>query len=354
MVEPSGGSRPPHDRQPKLLDRVRTTLRLRHYSLRTEQAYVQWIKRFIVFHGMRHPNDMGKEEVGAFLSDLAVTRRVSAATQNQALSAILFLYRHVLETEIGWVDDIVWAKRRRHIPVVLTCEEVKSVLRQLEGTKWLIVSMLYGCGLRLLECLRLRVKDIDLRYGVCTVRDGKGEKDRVTTFPCVLESAMTAHLVNVERLHQRAVEDGTAGVSMPHALARKYPNAQLDLAWQYVFPAPRVSMDPRSGHRHRHHLHETIVSRAVKEAVRRAGIRKRVTCHTFRHSFATHLLESGADIRTVQEQLGHASVKTTQIYTHVLNRGGRGVVSPLDALVSEHYSSSRENRHPGVPSGWHR
>ena len=319
-------------RHPRLLDQVREVIRIKRYSIRTEEAYVQWIKRFILFHDKRHPRDMGPEEIRQFLTHLAMTRRVAASTQNQALSAILFLYKSVLQQDIGWIDEIVWAKKPKRLPVVLTREEVKTVLQRLSGPTWLMASLLYGAGLRLNECLRLRVKDVDVSYHQITVRDGKGAQDRVTMLPERLKESLQAHLQTVQQLHQRDLEDGFGNVYLPDALARKYPNASREWAWQYVFPAARRSRDPRSGTIRRHHVMPLVLQRAVKAAVRQTGIAKAASCHSFRHSFATHLLENGADIRTVQELLGHKDIKTTIIYTHVLHRGGPGTRSPLDGV----------------------
>jgi integron integrase len=325
-------SRPQTTAKPRLLDQVRDVLRRKHYSLRTEQSYVDWIKRFILFHGKRHPAEMGKVDVTAFLTYLAVQRNVAASTQNQALSAILFLYRHVLEQELEWVEGFERPKRPARLPVVLTAEEARAVLGQLEGTKWLMGSLLYGSGLRLMECLRLRVKDIDFGYGQILVRDGKGAKDRVTMLPATLTEPLKAHLDRVRTLHRRDLETGYGEVYLPYALERKYPRAPREWAWQYVFPSRKLSTDPRSGAIRRHHLDEDVLQRAVKAAARIADVRKPVSCHAFRHSFATHLLEAGYDIRTVQELLGHSDVSTTMIYTHVMNKGGRGVTSPLDRI----------------------
>ncbi len=316
--------------KPRLLDQVRERLRLKHYSIRTEQAYVDWIKRFIFFHNKRHPAAMGKSEVEAFLTHLAVARKVAASTQNQALSAILFLYKEVLGRELEWLDNVERAKRPARVPVVLTGSEVRAVLAQLEGRHALMAGILYGAGLRLMECVRLRVKDVDFGYSQITIRDGKGEKDRVTILPAALHATLRTQLERVQTLHQKDLQEGFGEVYLPYALARKYPRAGREWAWQYVFPASKRSIDPRSGVERRHHLDEQTLQRAVKKAVRDAGISKPASCHTLRHSFATHLLQSGYDIRTVQELLGHADVSTTMIYTHVLNRGGQGVVSPLD------------------------
>ncbi|MDO9695684.1 MAG: integron integrase [Candidatus Latescibacteria bacterium] len=317
-------------REPKLLDRVRSAIQVRHYSRRTEKAYVCWVRRFVIFHGCRHPIDMGQKEIAAYLSHLAEARKVSASTQNQALSALLFLYREVLETDPGWVEDVVRAKRPVRVPVVLTAPEVAALLEHLHGAPWLVASLLYGSGLRLLEALRLRVKDLDFQTGEITVRDGKGQKDRRTMLPRSVAGPLRAHLRRVKVLHDRDLALGRGGVALPAALARKYPGAPCEWAWQWVFPATRFYRDAESGERRRHHLHESVIQRAVKAAVREAGLAKPASCHTLRHSFATHLLEDGYDIRTIQELLGHQDVSTTMIYTHVLNRGGRGVRSPLD------------------------
>jgi integron integrase len=315
-----------------LLDRVRDRVRLKHYSIRTEQAYVEWVRRFVVFHGYRHPRELGPAEVEAFLTHLAVAGRVAASTQNQAKSALLFLYREVLGAELPWLDGIESAKRAVRLPVVLTPDEVHVVLARTEGTSGLILRLLYGTGLRILEALRLRVKDVDFARCEILVRDGKGAKDRVTVLPASLSRPLREHLVRVRTLHGDDLAQGCGAVYLPHALARKYPNAGRDWAWQYVFPARKRSVDPRTGVERRHHAGEQAVQRAMQQALRDAGIAKHATPHTLRHSFATHLLESGYDIRTVQELLGHADVSTTMIYTHVLNRGARGVASPLDRL----------------------
>ncbi len=316
----------------KLLDQVRVELRTRHYSRRTEQAYVRWIRRFVIFHGRRHPAEMGEREVAQFLSDLAEDRKVAASTQSQAASALIFLYKRVLRRDIAWIEDVARAKAPRRLPVVLTREEVRAVLRQLHGTKRLVATLLYGSGLRLLECLELRVKDVDFGRGELLVRRGKGAKDRVTMLPSSSKEQLGLHLERVHAKHDEDLELGAGYVKLPGAMERKSPSASREWPWQYVFPASRHWTDPENGRRYRHHLHESAVQRAVKEAVRSAGINKRATCHTFRHSFATHLLEDGYDIRTVQELLGHSNVATTMIYTHVLNRGGLGVRSPADTL----------------------
>ena len=315
---------------PKLLDQVRNLIRTRHYSIRTEEAYTYWIKHYIIFHGKQHPAGLGPDEINAFLSHLAVDRNVASSTQRQATSAILFLYRDVLGKNIDWIDNVEQAKRSLHIPVVFTRQEANDVLQRLGGTRWLMASLLYGCGLRLMECVRLRVKDIDFGYKQIVVRDGKGAKDRVTMLPQPLIDPLRDHLKKVRALHQQDIKEGFGRVHLPYALAKKYPNADAEFGWQYVFPAAKRSIDPRSGKQRRHHLAETVLQRAVRQAVRDAGISRPASCHTFRHSFATHLLEAGYDIRTVQELLGHKHVSTTMIYTHVLNRGGKGVRSPLE------------------------
>jgi integron integrase len=305
-------------------------VRARHYSPRTEKAYVMWVRRFVLFHAKRHPSAMGGAEVTAFLSHLASSRRVSASTQNQALSALLFLYRQVLGQELEWMEGIVRAKRPVRVPVVLTRDEVRAVLAEIHGTPWLMASLLYGAGLRLLECCRLRVKDVDFERNEITVRDGKGRKDRVTLLPARLKRHLATHLDRVRAQHERDLREGAGAVQLPYAIERKYPRAASEWAWQWVFPATRFYTDAESHVHRRHHLHESVVQRAMGEAVRAAGIAKHAGCHTLRHSFATHLLESGYDIRTIQELLGHSDVSTTMVYTHVLNRGGRGVRSPLD------------------------
>jgi integron integrase len=319
--------------QPRLLDRVRIALRTKHYSLRTEEAYVGWIRRYILFHGKRHPKEMGQSEINAFLSSLAVKSRVSASTQNQALSALLFLYRNVLELPFPHLENVIRAKRPKRLPTVMTRDEVRRVLGKLSGTHRIIVALLYGSGLRLLECLRLRIKDVQFGLNRIMIRDAKGQKDRYAPLPIAVRGSLASWLSRVKRMHQIDLEQGFGVVYLPDALARKYPRAELDWAWQWVFPSETRSRDPRSEVTRRHHLHETAVQRAVAQAVRDAEIKKPVTCHAFRHSFATHLIEDGYDIRTIQELLGHTSVKTTMIYTHVLNRsGGRGIRSPIDAL----------------------
>ncbi|TAK53982.1 MAG: integron integrase [Gammaproteobacteria bacterium] len=322
------------DAKPRLLDQVRDRIRVLHYSYRTEQQYSAWIRRFILFHGKRHPQSMGAAEVEAFLTHLARDRNVAAATQSQALAAILFLYKQVLNVDLPWLENVTRATRPRRLPVVLTPEEVRAVIAHLSGHHWLIASLLYGSGLRLMEALRLRVKDLDFDYRQLVVRDGKGGKDRVSMMPESVIAPLRQHLQGVQTQHRCAIELGYGGVELPHALARKYPAAHLEWSWQYVFPAPRPSRDPRSGALRRHHILEDNVQRAVRSAVRAAGILKPASPHTFRHSFATHLLEQGYDIRTVQELLGHKDVATTQIYTHVMHKGARAVRSPLDAYAA--------------------
>ena len=344
--------------KPRLLDQVRGKIRLKHYSIRTEQAYTDWIRRFILHHNKQHPEQMGAPEVEAFLTHLAVEGRVSASTQNQAKSALLFLYREVLGVELAWLDNVEQAKTPKRLPVVLTQAEVQSVLSRLEGTHWLMASLLYGAGLRIMECVRLRVKDVEFTRREILVRDGKGAKDRVTMLPLALVEPLKQQLQRIKRLHDDDLAAGFGDVYLPNALDRKYPNAARDWAWQYVFPAKQRSTDPRSGAVRRHHVSDQALQRAVRQAVIDVGLAKPATPHPcrarhplhraavsqaagmppetpaqpLRHSFATHLLQGGYDIRTVQELLGHKDVQTTMIYTHVLNRGGRGVVSPLDQL----------------------
>jgi integron integrase len=314
------------------MEQVRRAIRLRHYSRRTEASYAAWIRRYIQHHGMRHPESLGPEQVSAFLTALATDRHVSASTQNQALCAVLFLYRNVLGREIGVADGFVRAREPRRVPVVLTRAEVSAVLAHLKGSPRLIAGLLYGSGLRLREALELRVKDIDMDRGQITIRQGKGRKDRVTVLPYGIRADLRQHLEDVQRLHQADLAAGEGRVPLPDALERKYPGAGAHWPWQFVFPARRICRDPRWGPPSRFHLHESAVQRAVALAVRDAGLVKRASCHSFRHSFATHLLEDGYDIRTVQELLGHADVSTTMIYTHVLNRGPLGVRSPADRL----------------------
>ena len=314
----------------KLLEQVREAVCTRHYSIRTEEAYIRWVREYILFSGKRHPAELGAREVSAFISHLAVERKVAASTQTQALSALLFLYREVLALPIGWVDDVERAKKPKRLPVVFTRQEARAVLGHLREEARLMTSLLYGSGLRLMECVRLRVKDVDLPRFQLMVRDGKGGKDRVTVLPASLVEPLERQLERARALHELDLREGFGHVHLPYALARKYPSADREWCWQYVFPARHRSRDPRTGREQRHHIAETVLQKAVKRAVRAAGVAKPGSCHTFRHAFATHLLEAGYDIRTVQELLGHASVETTQIYTHVLNKGGRGVRSPLD------------------------
>jgi integron integrase len=318
--------------KPKLLDRFREALRSRHYSRRTEETYCHWVKRFIYFHNVRHPIDMAEPEINAYLTHLAVKEKISASTQNQALSALLFLYRHVLDRKVGDLGEVIRARKPRHVPVVMTREETRAVMSHLKGDKWLMASLMYGAGLRLMECLRLRIQDVDFARNEVTVRDGKGAKDRVTMLPASVKMPLQKHLQTAKQIHEKDLTDGWGRVQMPYALDRKYPNASADWRWQWVFPQESRWRNRETGEQGRHHVHESIVQKAVKEAVVKAGLVKHVSCHTFRHSFATHLLQDGYDIRTIQELLGHKDVSTTMIYTHVLNRGGQGVRSPADSL----------------------
>lgn len=315
---------------PRLLDQVRARMRLRHYSLRTEQAYLYWIRRYIRLNLPHHPAELDGAAVEAFLTRLAVRDHVAASTQNQALSALLFLYREVLGIELAWMENVVRAKRPQRLPAVLSRQQVTALLARLSGREALMAGLLYGSGLRLMECLRLRVKDVDVQRSELTVRSGKGNKDRMTVLPEALKAGLLRQIADVRVLHDSDLAAGFGRVHLPHALARKYPNAAAEMGWQYVFPATRTSVDPLDGIRKRHHLDEKVLQAAVRRAAQAIGIDKPVTPHTLRHCFATHLLEAGADIRTVQELLGHKDVATTQIYTHVLNRGARGVLSPLD------------------------
>lgn len=314
----------------KLLDQVSDVARFRHLSLRTEEAYRNWIKRFIFFHGKRHPRDLDAEAVRSFLTHLAVNEHVAASTQNQAFNALLFLYKQVLQMDTPDIQGVERARRSRRLPVVFTKPEANAVIAQMKGARQLIAGLLYGSGLRIMEAVRLRVKDVDFNRETIIVRDGKGEQDRVTMLPRALKHRLKLQIDAVQRLHKKDLEGGYGDVYLPYALERKYHNAAKEFVWQYVFPAERLSIDPRTGKIRRHHVAEQNVQRAVKVALRSAGVRKNGSCHSFRHSFATHLLEDGYDIRTVQELLGHKDVRTTMIYTHVLNKGGRGVRSPLD------------------------
>ncbi len=312
------------------MDQVRQKIRMKHYSLATEKSYAGWIKRYILFHGKRHPLEMGTPEIEAFLTHLAMARKVSSSTQNQALNAIVFLYKHVLEKELEGRIDAVRAKRPLRLPTVLSHDEAMAVIEAVPENRRLMIKLLYGCGLRLMGCLRLRVKDIDFTMNQILVRDGKGGKDRVTVLPENVKPGLHEQLKYARKLHEQDLKQGFGEVYLPGALSRKYPNAACEWGWQYVFPATGISKDPRTGVRRRHHLHESCLQKAVKRAAKLAGIVKPVGCHTFRHSFATEMLRSGYDIRTVQELLGHKDVSTTMVYTHVLNRGGMAVKSPID------------------------
>ena len=314
----------------KLLDRVRQRIRLKGYSIRTEKTYVSWIRQVILFHGKQHPRNMGKPEIEAFLSYLVMKRNVASSTQNQAFNAILFLYNHVLDVDMPEDINALRSKKPVRVPTVMTREETIKLIGVMRSTHQLMAKLMYGCGLRVIECVRLRVKDVDYAMNQIVVRDGKGKKDRITVLPDGVKPALKEHLVYVKQLHQSDLSEGYGRVYLPNALARKYPNADRQLGWQYVFPAKALSTDPRSGIKRRHHLHASSIRKAIRKAVKLCGIVKPVSCHTLRHSFATHLLADGYDIRTVQELLGHKDVSTTMIYTHVLNRGGKGVRSPLD------------------------
>jgi len=311
---------------------VQKAIRVRHYSIRTEEAYLSWTKRFILFHNKRHPKTMGANEVQQFLNHLALERKVASATQNQALNALVFVYRHVLKQPFEDMDGLIYAKRKVNIPTVLTKNEIRSILSQLTGIQWLLISLLYGSGLRVMECVRLRVKDFDFTYKTIMIRNGKGNKDRVVTLPEPLIQPIKNHLIIISEQFQRDLDAGYGRVYLPNALAEKYPNMNTEWAWQYAFPSPKLSVDPRSQIIRRHHYSEKTLQKVVKSAIRKCQIHKMASCHTFRHSFATHLLERGCDIRTVQEQLGHKDVRTTQIYTHVLKRGANSVKSPLNDL----------------------
>ncbi len=321
----------PAPAKPTLLNQVRVAIRTRHYSIRTEQAYVHWVKRFILFHKKRHPAEMGDHEITAFLNHLATEEHVAASTQNQALCAILFLYKNILKRDVGALR-IEWAKKPKKLPVVLSRRETRAIMQQLHGSKWIMGNLLYGAGMRLSECLRLRVKDIDFDYQQIVVRNSKGNKDRVTLLPGVLNEPLRLQVDKVRRLHERDLKSGFGEVSLPGALSKKYRNSGRELGWQYVFPSRSLSIDPRNGLKQRYHVLPCVLQKAVKQAIRNAGIVKHAGCHTLRHSFATHLLENGQDIRTVQELLGHTNLNTTMIYTHVLKQGRLGVISPSDKL----------------------
>ncbi len=315
-----------------VLERVRAAIRGRHYSIRTEKSYIDWIQRYILFHNRRNPDAMSGKEINEFLSHLALKENAASSTQNQALCAIIFLYKHVLKQETGELGQLVWAKKPKKIPIVLSKDEVRRVLSQLSGINWIMANLLYGSGLRLMECLRLRVKDIEFDYCQVIVRDGKGQKDRVTALPETVIKALQMHLIKVKQIHEKDIQAGYGKVYLPFALEKKYPKANMEWAWQYVFPASKLSADPRTGIIRRHHLDESVLQRAVKVAMQKAGINKQGSCHSLRHSFATHLLEDGYDIRTVQELLGHENLNTTMIYTHVMKKGGLGIKSPADKL----------------------
>jgi len=316
----------------ELLDQVRNEIRKKHYSIRTEDAYCGWIKQFILFHDKKHPKDIGEKEISEFISYLAVKRNVASSTQNQALNAIVFLYKQVLKIDLGDFGPLERAKKPERLPIVMSREETRRVLLHMTGEAKLMTQLLYGCGLRLMECARLRVKDIEFEQNQIIVRDGKGMKDRVTMLPEQLRNFLRDQIEKVKMLHDQDLKEGGGEVYLPYALETKYPRAAREFGWQYVFPADRISEDPRSGRLRRHHIHETTLQKAVRAAARKAGLTKPVSPHTFRHSFATHLLEAGYDIRTVQELLGHQNVQTTMIYTHVINKGSKGVRSPLDML----------------------
>ncbi|MEJ2616013.1 MAG: integron integrase [Ignavibacteriaceae bacterium] len=315
----------------KLLDQIKTVMRVNHYSKRTEEAYIKWIKEFILFNKKIHPVNLGEKEISRYINYLAAKRNVSASTQNLALCSIIFLYKHVLKKEINDFR-LIRARKPKRLPVVFTRKEVKLVIQQLNGINWLMANLLYGGGLRLMECVRLRIKDIEFEYNQVIVRDGKGRKDRITIFPSIIKEKLKQHIKKVEKLHQKDLQDGNGSVYLPYSLDKKYTNAGKDFGWQYVFPSPSISFDKRTGKKGRHHIDEKILQRMIKVAVKKAGIRKNGSCHTFRHSFATHLLEDGYDIRTVQELLGHENLNTTMIYTHVMKKGGLGIKSPADNL----------------------
>lgn len=321
-----------HNDKPEVVERMRQAIRIRHYSLRTEEAYINWIKRFIQFHNGRHPKEMGAKEAQQFLSHLAVNENVAASTQNQCLCALIFLYKQVFEVDLPRFDGIVWAKKPKKLPVVFSKAEVKATLAQLSGTYWVMANLLYGSGLRLIECLRLRVKDVDFTYNVITIHEAKGQNDRRTVLPAIIREPLENHFKQIKKIFLKDREEELAGVQLPFALEKKYPDAGKNWGWFWVFPAPNLSIDPRSRVRRRHHLHASLMQRAVRKAIGQAGISKHAGCHTLRHSFATHLLEDGYDIRTVQELLGHKDVRTTMVYTHVLNNKRVTVTSPADRI----------------------
>ncbi len=347
--EPSPSPETPPKTDPKLLDQMRAIIRKKHYSIRTEETYIDWVTRFIRFHHIRHPKEMGVPEIEQFLTYLAIERHVAASTQNQALSALLFLYKQVLMIELGQINA-TRAKKPERLPVVFSRREVKAILAHVEGLPWLMAYLMYGSGLRLMECVRLRVKDVDFDYHQIVVRDGKGEKDRVTMLPSIVESPLQLQIAKINVLHETDLREGFGEVYMPYALARKYPNKAKELGWQFVFASQKRSVDPRSGKTMRHHVGQKVLQSAVKKAIKATGITKHASCHTFRHSFATHLLEAGYDIRTVQELLGHKDVSVTMIYTHVLNKGGKGVVSPAD-VFAETRATYHTNQHIGKTVG---
>lgn len=315
----------------KILGHIKTVIRTHHYSKRTEEAYIKWIKEYLNFHKNKNPNILGSAEISSYINYLAIRRNVSASTQNLALCSIIFLYKQVLKKEINEID-LIRAKKPKKLPVVFTRKEIKEILDQIKGINWIMVNLLYGAGLRLMECVRLRVKDIEFEYKQVIVRDGKGKKDRITILPGILIEKLEEHISRVEKLHKKDLQNGFGSVYLPYALDKKYPNAGKEPGWQYLFPSPQISIDERTGEKRRHHIDENVLQRVVKIAIKNAGIKKTGSCHTFRHSFATHLLEDGYDIRTVQELLGHENVNTTMIYTHVMKKGGLGVKSPADNL----------------------
>jgi len=320
------------EQSPKLLEQFRSVLRVKHYSLKTEQSYINWIKDYIYFHNKRHPKDMAGKEISEYLTHLAVERKVAASTQNQALCAIVFLYKHVLKIDLGDFTEVHWSKKPRKLPVVFSAKEASKVLNKLSGVNKLMAMLLYGSGLRLNECLQMRIKDIDFEYKQITVRSGKGDKDRVTLLPESLINTIKEQMTFVKKLHEFDLKNGYDSVYLPYALEKKYPNAGKELGWKFLFPATKISKDPRSEIICRHHIHVSVLQKAVKNAIRQAGINKHAGCHTFRHSFATRLLEKGYDIRTIQELMGHKNLQTTMIYTHVINKGGMGVISPVDDI----------------------